>query len=524
MGATDPLSRVASPGELLAGRYELECELGRGSSGTVWRALDREHLRPVAVKLLRADAFVSASARKRFEREVDSASALDHPHSVAILGHGLTPAGGAYLVMELLEGVTLASLLRSAGPLPQARAIRIVAQILDAVGAAHRLGIVHRDLKPANVLLVERDGRQDFVKVCDFGLAKSMEPEGAEATGSRAVLDLGSATTEEGMICGTPEYMSPEQARGETLDARTDLYAIGVVLFLAVVGELPFQGRSALAVVSQHLVSPPPRPSTQRPDLVIFQPLENLILRALAKDRAERPSSALTFRSDLLQIERDLLHRAGVSERPAAAIDETLREATPPSMGPRRKQQLTLWVALGAAAVGAAGVGRLLSTRRADERPRSPRSTSLQTVPSTLATAQATPDNVPTASNSPVPDASAALATASGAAQEPATATDLSAHPSASGVRPRFAPASDLELERARALLANGDAEAACVLARTVTERRANSAAAWKLLGQCSMRLGAREQGVAAYQRYLELVPTSPDALFIRSIIGEASP
>src|SRR5260370_26627186 len=163
--------------------------------------------------------------------------------------------------MERLVGATLAARLRTDGPLPPARAIRIAGQLLDAVGAAHGLGIVQRDLKPNNVILVERDGDPDFVKVCDFGLAKAVDPDHLLDGDQGPPVDLGSLATEQGQVCGTPEYMAPEQARGEALDGRADLYAVGAMLFQMVVGQLPFAGRTPLARLSPHLGTPPPRPS-----------------------------------------------------------------------------------------------------------------------------------------------------------------------------------------------------------------------------------------------------------------------
>ncbi|HEX6277401.1 MAG TPA: serine/threonine-protein kinase, partial [Polyangiaceae bacterium] len=323
---------------ILDDRYELSEQIGRGSSCSVWEAHDRETSRLVAVKVFEPHVVASRPARKRFFREVETARAVAHPHVVEVYGHGTTPDGGAYLVMERLFGKTLAVRLRDLGPLPQPRAIRIIVQVLDAVLAAHRLGVVHRDLKPSNVMLVERGSEPDFVKVCDFGLAKDIERDSFDPVRDGALaVDLGSVTTEHGHICGTPEYMSPEQARGEAVDERADLYAVAAMLFQAVVGRPPFSARSPLAVVSLHLTAAPPRPRKLRPDLAIFPPLESLILRGLEKDRAERPSSADVFREDLLRIERDYARWARRSGPASGIPDEspTLPPA-PPSRSPRK--------------------------------------------------------------------------------------------------------------------------------------------------------------------------------------------
>ena len=314
---------------LLDGRYELQNELGRGATGVVWEAVDRVSSEMVAVKILHRHLLSSVRARRRFVREARSAGVLKHPHSVAVMGHGCGPDGDAYLVMERLLGVTLATLLKNNSEFSQLRAIRIVAQILEAVSAAHRVSILHRDLKPNNVMLIEHDGDPDFVKVCDFGLAK--EFDGAQAS---------SLLTDHGEVCGTPAYMAPEQARGEPLDARADVYAVGVMLFQAVVGRLPFQASSPFALASMHLSAPPPRPSDLRPDIAFFPPLESLILRALSKNKAERPSSAEVFRADLLQIERD--YRSGDWDRAGGPQTDTLAPAEGIRSGSARTKRLGL--------------------------------------------------------------------------------------------------------------------------------------------------------------------------------------
>jgi len=326
---------------VLDGRYELAVEIGRGATGVVWEALDRASGEVVAVKVLHHHLLSSARASKRFVREARSAAMLDHPHSVVVRAHGCGPTGEAYLVMERLRGVTLATLLHGNHPLPQLRAIRIISQVLEAAGAAHRMNVLHRDLKPNNVMLIERNGDPDFVKVCDFGLAKQFDG-GA----------ISSQLTSHGEVCGTPAYMAPEQARGETLDARADVYAVGVMLFQAVVGQLPFQASSPFALASLHLSAPPPRPGDLRPDIGFFPPLESLIMRVLSKNKAERPSSAEVFRADLLQIERDY-HSPGWQQA-AGREAATLQPAGDAGLRPAKAK--LLGVAAGLVGLFAAGV------------------------------------------------------------------------------------------------------------------------------------------------------------------------
>jgi serine/threonine-protein kinase len=524
MGSSSPqASEDAAPGCTI-GRFELVREIGRGSTSTVWEARDGAAGRVYALKLLSPEVFASPAARKRFVREAESARALDHPHSIVTLEQGETPKGGAYLVMEYLEGKTLAALLREAAPLGEKRAIHIVAQILDAIGAAHRLGIVHRDLKPGNVILVERDGDPDFVKVCDFGLAKSFDSEPGD-TMSRGglVLDLEAATTKEGVICGTPEYMAPEQARGEPIDGRADLYAIGVILYHAICGRLPFRGNSALAVLSQHLASAPPPPSELCPDLGVFPPLERLILRALAKDPAERPSSADVFRADLLQLERDLARRSR-SGRPPAVLAlkpaaQTLPSAAPsPSVGgsPRARPALV------AAIVLAAGVTALVvrDALHAKNTPRPP-DAGLDTRPAPSLPFVPLPSG-PTSGSEPPTRASATPAPSAGLA--PLAIASVSA-PAFEQSKPVRRPSeADDPLQHAKQLLETGATAEACALGKKATTMHPESPAAWKFLGRCSMRLGDRTQGTAAYEKYLELRPNGPDAEFIRQMLHPSKP
>jgi serine/threonine protein kinase len=485
-------------------RYELSELIGRGATGAVWEARDRVTTRLVAVKVFEPHVVASRQARKRFLREVETASALAHPHVVEVFGHGTTPDGGAYLVMERLFGKTLAARLRELGPLPQPRAIRIITQVLDAVLAAHRLGVVHRDLKPSNVMLVEHDGDPDFVKVCDFGLAKDIERDSFDPIRDGALaVDLGSLTTEQGHLCGTPEYMSPEQARGEAVDERADLYAVAVMLFQAVVGRPPFSARSPLAVVSLQLTAAPPRPRELRPDLAIFPPLESLILRGLEKDRTERPSSAEVFREDLLRIERDYPRWAKRSG-PASSVpveSPTLPPAPRAVAGPAPRALGVIAAAAALVGLGSVAWNEDLGRSPAVERPRRALDGSFAGITSSWergavqASLRALSTLAPVSLPSPPP-----LPT------EPA-------------VSPKPAAPNPGPLARAAQELAQGRVAEACLLGEEAAARTPSSASVWKFLGQCSMRLGERERGVAYYRRYLALAPEGPDAVFVREMI-----
>jgi serine/threonine protein kinase len=492
---------------ILDDRYELAGPIGRGSTGTVWEAWDRVAAEIVAVKVLDPSALAHPRAHRRFLREVETARVLSHAHSVEVRAHGTTPEGGAYLVMERLVGMTLAARLRESGPLDQSRAIAIVSQVLEAVSAAHRLGIVHRDLKPGNVMLVEHEGDIDFVKVLDFGLAKAIERDArGPSSDGELPLELGSLTTHEGQICGTPEYMAPEQARGEVIDARADLYAVAVMLFHAVTGRLPFTGPSPLAIVSLHLTAPPPRPSLLRPDLGIFPPLERLILRGLAKDRSERPSSAEVFRADLLQIERDLSR----SKPPWQSQSSFPIEGDTVSLAPSSSDQgaapgTRAAVALGLATLvlGGASLAMWKDAHRASAR--------------ALEDAAPPPALVTTAARAVVPERPSAPAPTTSASVEP-----FPSKISREDVRPRERqklPRPVGLLEQASTALMQGRIDEACALGQTAAAGTPGSPAVWKFLGQCYMRLGERERAVVYYRRYLELAPDSSDALFVRQMI-----
>jgi serine/threonine protein kinase len=362
-GDPDPPRNLA--GTVVGNRYRLESVLGKGATGTVWAAVDVTSGEPVAVKILHTRFPPGSPGRRRFEREVESASALRHPRSVVVHAHGQMDDGSDFLVMERLPARTLATLLRESGPLPPLRAIAIAEQILDALATAHSLNILHRDLKPGNVMLVAGSGSDDEpdqLKVCDFGLAKRIEPDDDGSSRKAGTADE-APTTGVGDLCGTPEYMAPEQARGDVLDGRADLYSVAVILFEAVVGRLPFTGRSALALVSKHLSEPPPRPSALRSDLSIPRPLENLILRGLAKHRSERPSSAEVFRADLLQLGRDIRTQER-SQRAGERNPDEVATMIPGAVVPAARSYRWLWGALVGGGIAAGLLTLQLTNRR----------------------------------------------------------------------------------------------------------------------------------------------------------------
>ncbi|MBN2196335.1 MAG: serine/threonine protein kinase [Polyangiaceae bacterium] len=274
VGSTAP-PREDRLGRVIAGRYRLERRLGAGGVGAVFLASTISTGRKVAVKLLRRELCLLPEVEARFEREAAAASRIDHPNVAGALDFGRLEDGSLFLVLEYVEGASLATLLANEGPLPSPRALRIARAIAAALGAAHRAGIVHRDLKPDNVMLTEEPGA-DTVKVVDFGIAQiTTDPSGRAAPAVRAT------------ITGTPEYMAPEQATGTIVDHRADLYTLGIVLFEMLVGHPPFRGDSMDAVLHAQLTEPPPElPST------IDLGTSALTAQLLAKDPDLRPPTA----------------------------------------------------------------------------------------------------------------------------------------------------------------------------------------------------------------------------------------
>lgn len=271
-------------GRVFEGRYQLEAEIGHGSMATVFRATHLTMQQTVAVKVLTELSPGDDSQVGRFTTEVRACSRLKHPNTIRVFDFGRSEEGFLYLAMEFLEGEPLGRLLAREGPLPTARAAGIARQAAKSLGEAHRVGLVHRDLKPDNLFLTEVFGERDFVKVLDFGVAKVLEnPSGDEPM------------TQAGVVLGTPLYLSPEQALGRDLDGRTDLYALGAMLYEMLTGRPPFRAPSPIAVVMKHIHDAVPPFSVANPAVEVPPALETLVLKMLAKDREDRPASAEAF-------------------------------------------------------------------------------------------------------------------------------------------------------------------------------------------------------------------------------------
>jgi serine/threonine-protein kinase len=335
------------------GEYRVEGPLGKGGMGTVYAASQPEIGARVAIKVLAADLSRDPRLVRRFVDEARAVNQIRHPNIIDIFAFGRLADGRHYFVMEHLEGETLAVRL-ARGPLPVSDARRLLGQICEALAAAHAERIVHRDLKPENIWIASPKHGQPYAKILDFGIAKLIESR--ESPGA----------TEAGVTLGTPYFMSPEQCRGEAVDHRSDIYAMGVLLYFMWSGRLPFEGTTFIAVITQQVTATPPPPSIHR---AVPPRLERLILRCLEKDPALRPQSTYVLREELDAALAEIL--PGETLPPAARIEPPsafTRETgpgvvAPASAAPARSRRLAV---AGVAAVAiAAALVAIVATRPA---------------------------------------------------------------------------------------------------------------------------------------------------------------
>jgi serine/threonine protein kinase len=309
-GAHVTTSKVAPASQ---GRYHTRELLGRGGMSEVYRGFDVRLRRPVAIKRLRSDAANNPIFRARFRREAEAAGRLHHSAIVAIYDTGeerdATGPSIPFIVMELVEGRTLREELHEAGKLPVVRALEVTAAVLDALACSHAAGIIHRDVKPANVML----SNTGEIKVADFGIARPA----AETTGT---------VTLAGTVMGTPQYLSPEQGRGETVDVRSDLYSVGCMLFELLVGAPPFSGDSPLSIVVQHISNAPTSPSAVDAD--ISGDIDSIVLKALAKEPVDRYQTASEMKADIESV------LSGNRPAATALLEAPTVELSPPPSSP----------------------------------------------------------------------------------------------------------------------------------------------------------------------------------------------
>lgn len=281
----DPADPDTMLGKLLDGRYRLIRKIGQGGMGAIYRAVHTEMSRTCAIKLLTGLSPGNDDAIARFKREAKNSSRIDNVHAVTIYDFGQTQDGLLFLVMELIDGQPLSRLIADQRVLPIDRVVHITSQIAEALAAAHALGIVHRDLKPDNVMIMRRGSDTDFVKVLDFGIAKTVADEG------------GDNLTKTGFVLGTPVYMSPEQLMGENLDGRSDIYSLAIIAYEMLSGRLPFEGENPQAVMMKRVMSEPIRLGAAAPS--VSESVERAVMAGLERDRDTRTSEVQAFATGL---------------------------------------------------------------------------------------------------------------------------------------------------------------------------------------------------------------------------------
>jgi len=552
-------------GQVIGGNFRIERLIGSGATGNVYQAEQLSLGKAVALKVLHPHLMNDDKLVRRFQREAKSASRLNHPNSVQIIESGQDSGGILFIAMELLSGRDLAQVIRDEFPLPVPRMVHIMSQVFAALDEAHAHGLIHRDLKPSNIMLIERRDEPDFVKVCDYGIAKAVSEDSVAADPQML--------TVQGLVCGTPEYMSPEQARGEALDGRTDLYSAAVILYQMTTGDVPFRAATPIGIVSRHLSEEPDLPSMRRADGTIPHDLDDLILRGLAKARELRPATAAVFREELNRVLNDGLARRAFANAQTLSIGSgptgarnnrpITPAATPVAVPPARTSKKPLAIGLGGAAIVLL-VAVVISRRLAA--PPVPIAAVVAEAAPAQAVAAAAPlvgrdDPAPlTAKGEPAPAQAPAppAALEQGAARErlprrrppPAgahttpraargsTTPGISEHHGEGAAVPAAPtpppPAVEAPVEEKPAppqhgardaiaegekLLAQGDAVQACRKGEEAKRANPRAAPVYKFLGKCYMRAGNVAQAKDSYRRYLEIEPNAPDAVFIESMI-----
>ena len=339
-------------GTTIDGRYKIEAVLGEGGMGVVYLARHKAIGKKMAIKVLRAEmARSNGELTSRFLQEAQAASSIGNPHIIDISDFGELPDGSTYFVMEHLEGLTLSKVLEQSKPLPVDRICHIAKQIADGVAAAHRSGIVHRDLKPDNIFLIRHGTQEDFVKILDFGIAK------VSTSG-------GSKLTRAGAIFGTPHYMSPEQAAGSTVDSRTDIYALGVILYEMASGQVPFDADNYMGILTQHMYKAPVPIRALVPARDVPPGLEAIILKCLSKKPEHRYQTMEELIADFDKLTQgqvpdavaEMMARSGSFNVPADFFTERGMPgpvpATPPELRKRKPWGIYAGVAGVLAAVG----------------------------------------------------------------------------------------------------------------------------------------------------------------------------
>ena len=299
-------------GKVIAERYEVISRIGAGGMGAVYKAKQIGMDRNVGIKIMLREYTQDEKTIKRFQIEALAVSRLNHPNTVRIYDFGQMDTGDLYIAMEFLDGKPLDDVLKQVGSISVNMALHIIKQLASGLAEAHSKGIVHRDLKPDNIFLVTVGNDPYFVKILDFGVAKLKRTDNGLET-----------LTQAGAIFGTPKYMAPEQCRGREVDGRTDIYAIGVILYQLLVGQTPFGGDSPLAIMLQHVQNEPKPPTLLKPELDIPEEVEEIVMKCLKKEPAERYQSAGEFLAAIASAEAVIGNRYAH----VVYVDPSVREA-----------------------------------------------------------------------------------------------------------------------------------------------------------------------------------------------------
>ena len=505
-------------GTRIAHRYTLTGILGEGSMGVVYAAgqegLDHE----VAVKVLHEHVAADPKVKQRFHREARMTSRLSHPNTVRVFDFGRTDTGQLYLAMELLDGPDLLELLEEDDPLTPRRIVDLLVQTLNALEEAHDEGIVHRDLKPENVMVVQDHQGRERVKVCDFGIAKLVEAEGT-------------AITVTGFVCGTPEYMAPEQARGDAVGPPADIYAMGCLLYRMLTGVVPFQGKSALGTITLHLTQALERPRRRAPDRHIPRALDGVCVRALAKDPARRYPDAASMR-DALEASLEAMGAAADEPLGAGAARLSAEPSIPVGAMPPHRPWLVPAVGLtilailgGALALTRSGTSREEPAASSDRDPMPPPPADSDPDVAQPAPPQRPPIAGPGPEEGPTPTA-ATSPTAGGMAPSEARQPPVAptTRPRRESLESQPPSAYGVHFEEGRRLFLANDVAAAIDAFEAAARAAPSRPGVYKELGRAQMRTGDIAAARAAYRRYLELAPDAADRAIVERLLGSERP
>lgn len=512
----------------IAGKFQVIELLGQGGMGKVYKARHLGLDKTVCIKTLKPQLLEDATVVGRFEREAKASSRLNHGNSIQVLDFGQDELGALYIVMEYVSGKDLRKTLRDEFPLGEERICHIMAQVLSALAEAHAQNVIHRDLKPENIMLEQRRGEPDYVKVLDFGIAKIQDPD---------VPGL----TRADVVCGTPLYMSPEQATGSQFDARADLYSIGVILYQLTTGTLPFDGGNSMEILTRHVTELPIPPRTRRPEVAISEEMEALTLRALEKLPENRPQTAEAFRAELLKIGEMLRRRREEAAAAATAASTAHKQAQAQAIKQKqeaqraafrgeaaadsavalalpKKSRAPLFAGLGVGVLVLA-VGGFFLTRGGEPAP----------VVSPSPTAPAAP-STPSAIAPTEPPVKAAVAAPEPASAEPAPPTTAPSPPAVKSpvvkTPPKEATRRTVDPKQAEALVDEGDLlteeedyRAAIRAYRNAISADPGSSKAYKGLIRAGTGAGDSSATRAGIVGYLKVAPDAPDAASFRRML-----